>query len=147
MANRIAFDFFQLDLLTILMACLLVSHGQAGAGIFAFGQGLVMDCFSAGLVGLFTFLFMVAFVGMSIGARFFDPNTPRGMIILVTSVVVAKGLLLMLLMDAFSFHTDYSPSALLSIALSAICSGFLSPFVFQTFNLFHRLFAVKKEKT
>jgi len=144
-ANQIKVAFFEVDLVTIITGYLLISHGQVWAGFFAFGQGLLMDCYSAGLVGLFTLLYMTAFLGMSIGSRFFDPNSPRSMILLVIIAVLVKGLLFMVLLNAFSFETGFRHSILLSICISAIISGLLAPFVGHVFNQMDRFFRKKRK--
>lgn len=144
-ANQIKVVLFEVDLVTIMTGYLLISHGQVWSGLFAFGQGLLMDCYSAGLVGLFTLLYMTAFLGISIGSRFFDPDSPRSMILLVTVAVLIKGLLFMVLLNAFSFETGFHPSSLLSILLSAVISGILAPFVGQVFNQTDRFFQKKRK--
>lgn len=144
-ANQIKVVLFEVDLVTIMTGYLLISHGQAWSGLFAFGQGLLMDCYSAGLVGLFALLYMTAFLGISIGSRFFDPDSPRSMILLVTVAVLIKGLLFMVLLNAFSFETGFHPSSLLSIPLSAVISGILAPFVGQVFNQTDRFFQKKRK--
>jgi hypothetical protein len=46
-----------LDLLTILIAYLFLFYGQTATVVFVFGQGILIDLFSGGLNGLFTFLY------------------------------------------------------------------------------------------
>ena len=50
------------DLVIVAMAYILIRHGTTGAAIFVFVQGLVLDFFSAGVLGLFTFLYLMAFL-------------------------------------------------------------------------------------
>ncbi len=145
-ANHIKIVLFEVDFVTIMTGYLLISHGQVWSGLFAFGQGLIMDCYSAGLVGLFTLLHMTAFLGMSIGSRFFDPDSPRSMILLVTLAVLIKGLLFMVLLKAFSFETGFHPSLVISISLSAVISGILAPVVGQVFNQTDRFFRKKQKR-
>lgn len=144
-ANQIKIVLFEVDLVAIMTAYLLVSHGQVWSGLFAFGQGLLMDCYSAGLVGLFTLLYITAFLGISVGSRFFDPNSPRSMILLVTIAVLIKGILFVLLLNAFSLESGFHHSSLVSIALSAIVSGLLAPFVFHLFNHMDPRFAKRSK--
>ncbi len=139
-ANQIKVVPFEVDLVAIMTAYLLVSHGQVWSGLFAFGQGLLLDCYSAGLVGLFTLLYLTAFLSMSIGSRVFDPNSPRSTILLITIAVLIKGVLFAFLLNAFSLESGFQHSSLVSIALSAIVSGLLAPFVFHLFNHMDRRF-------
>lgn len=135
-----------MDLIAIITSYILLSHGPVGAGIFAFGQGLLIDCYSAGLVGLFTLLYLVVFLGMSIGSSFFDPNSPRAVMILVTTAVLTKGILLMGILNAFSLEAYDASAALVCVLLSAVFSGLFAPIVFHVLNHLYRLLARKTKE-
>ena len=146
LADQFRFGGFEVDLVAIITAYILLSHGPVGAGIFAFGQGLVIDCYSAGLVGLFTLLYIVVFLGMSIGSSFFDPNSPRAVIILVATAVLTKGILLMGILNAFSLETYDASADLVSVFLSAVFSGLLAPIVFHVLDHLYRILARKTKE-
>ena len=82
------------------------------AGIFAFGQGFIMDIFSTGLLGLFTLLYLMVYWSVNLGSRFFDLNSRRGLFILVTISVSVKGLFFIILLNIFSLEFTLSTRTL-----------------------------------
>lgn len=128
--NRIGLETLDIDLVTILIACLLATRGKPAAVVFAMGQGILTDIFSAGWPGLFWFLYMMVFFGMNLGGRFFDPHSVRGLFLLVTIAVFLKDVLFMGMLHAFSLQVGSFSSAFLAIGVSAFCTGFLAPAVF-----------------
>lgn len=146
LADQFRFGGFEVDLVAIITAYILLSRGAFGAGIFAFGQGLLIDCYSAGLVGLFTLLYLVVFLGMSVGSGFFDPNSPRAVMILVATAVLTKGILLLGILNVFSLETYDASAALVSVLLSALFSGLLAPVVFHLLNHLYRFVAGKTKE-
>ena len=134
LANRAGLDFLDVDVVTVITAYLLGRYGQVGAGLFAFAQGLLIDVYSAGLVGLFTLLYLVAFLGMLFGARFFDPKSPKGIFILVALAVLLKEVSLLIILDLFSYEMILSPSVFLYVAASALSSGLIAPFFCYIFK-------------
>ncbi len=48
--NQIMYNYFDADLVTIMVAYLFVSYGKSGAGFFAFAQGFLIDIFSPCLI-------------------------------------------------------------------------------------------------
>jgi hypothetical protein len=93
-----------------------------------------MDTFSAGLPGIFTLLYLTIFLGLNVGSRIFDLRSTRGLMIIVLLAVLLKEVLFLALLDIFSLEFVFSSSILISIALSAVCSGLAAPFVFYVFN-------------
>jgi hypothetical protein len=127
--NRIGLETLDIDLVAILIACLLATRGKAAAVVFAMGQGILTDIFSAGWPGLFWFLYMMVFFSMNLGGRFFDPHSVRGAFLLVTVAVFVKDVLLMGMLYSFSLQVGSFASAFLAIGVSAFCTGFLAPAV------------------
>lgn len=74
----VGLNLADLDLLTIIIAYLFLFYGQTATVIFAFGQGILIDLFSGGLHGLFTFLYLCVFGGVYLGSQFFNLQHPRG---------------------------------------------------------------------
>lgn len=146
MTNQTLFSFVDVDLVTIVMAFLLVSCSQSGACIFAFGQGLLIDIFSAGLLGLFTLIYMTVFLGINLGSRFFHLHSPRGLFLLITLVVLMKEILVTGLLGAFSFEIAASSSTLLSRISSALCSGIMAPLVFYALSSLKRFLGKSVEE-
>ena len=132
--NWIGLNNLDVDLVTIMMAYLLTGNGKTGTGVFAFFQGILVDIYSAGLLGLFGVLYLVVFLGIYLGGRFFDPHSPRGLVILVSLAVSLKGALLVALLDAFSLEMVTSSATFLSMAVSALCTGLIAPFLFYVLN-------------
>jgi rod shape-determining protein MreD len=137
-------NFFDLDLLTIITAYLFLSYGQTSAGIFAFGQGFLVDLFSGGLHGLFSMIFMGVFGAIYLGCQFFDLQTPKGQVILVSLAVLFKKILFLFLLVLFSPKVTLPGSFLWISAASAIITGLMATIIFY---LFDRLRAVSFEDT
>ena len=133
-----SFLLIDVDLVIIIIAYLLVFYGETKAGIFAFGQGFFIDIISVGLFGLFTLLYLVAFLSINLGSRLFDLHTPRGVIILVTLAVLFEKALLLALLNTFSLEITVSSSGFLSFIATALCSGLMAPFLFYVFNHINR---------
>ena len=127
-------DFFDLDFLVILTAYLLLAFGQIPAGVFALGQGFLIDVFSGGLHGLFTAAYLSVFFVLLLGSRFFNLLNPKGQIIIVSLSVLLKNAALLTLLRIFSQDIVY-PKTLLLISLVSICvTGLTAPLFFQLFN-------------
>jgi rod shape-determining protein MreD len=132
--NEIAPLFFDIDLVIVITAVLLRGSGSAGAAVFAFGQGMFMDLLSAGFLGLFALLYVISFLCLELGARFFDLRSAQGQFILVALVVLFKELLLVGLLDAFAFEVLLSPSLFFWFGVSAFFTGLITPLVFYMLN-------------
>jgi hypothetical protein len=127
-------DFFDLDFLVILTAYLFLAFGQISAGVFALGQGFLIDVFSGGLHGLFTAAYLSVFFVLLLGSRFFNLLNPKGQIIIVSLSVLLKNAVLLILFHIFSQDVVYS-QALLLISFFSICvTGLTAPLFFQLFN-------------
>jgi rod shape-determining protein MreD len=114
----------------VITAYLLARNGSTGAGIFAFSQGLLIDTFSVGLLGLYTSLYVIVFLGIGFGSRFFDIQSTRGQIIVITLAVVLKEIFFVIILNVVALEVVISPSSVLGFATSAICSGLVAPFLF-----------------
>lgn len=130
----IGLDFFDLDLLTLLTAYLFLFYGLVATGAFAFGQGLLIDLFSGGLHGLFTFLYLCVFGGIYLGSRLFDLKNPKGQVLLVFSAVLLKSMLLLVMIVLFSKEMVFSRSYILISGVSAIGTGLAAPLLFSLVN-------------
>jgi rod shape-determining protein MreD len=123
------------DLVIVAMAFLLVRQGTTGAAIFGFVQGLVVDIYSAGVLGLFTFLYLIAFLAVHYGSRFFDIYSAKGQVILVAIAVFLKHILFVAFLQAFPMViARFSYPAFLPFALSAVATGLVAPIFFYLFR-------------
>jgi len=134
------------DLVIIIMAYLLAFQGQAKAGVFSFGQGLLIDIFSAGLLGCFTFLYLIVFLGVKLGSRLLDLRSSKGLMIITFLSVLLKETVFVGLLDIFSLEVVVSPSILFSIALSALFSALVAPVVFYLLKQISILFVGDMEE-
>ena len=89
------------DLLTIAIAYLLVKYGKGASSVYAFGQGFFMDVISGGPQGLSALLYLVVFLCLHFGSRFFELQHPKGQILLVALVIGLKEILLMGMLELF----------------------------------------------
>ena len=132
--NLLGSDHFDLDFLIIIIAYLFLYYGQTPASIFAFGQGLVIDFFSAGLHGLFTFLYMSVFAGIYLGSQFFDLQEHRGQVLLISMAVLLKKGLFLIVLSTFFLEAVFSKSFLWISVASAIATGLIAPVAFYLFD-------------
>ncbi len=137
--------FFAVDLVTVIIAYLLIYFGTAGAVIFALGQGFLIDTFSSGLLGLFTLLYLITFLSIKFGSNFFDLDSLRGQIFLIFIAVFLKEIFLIAFLKAFAMEIFISLTDLLSFVTSALFSGLIAPLLFFVFNQISRLL-IRKEK-
>lgn len=145
-ANQVRVEWLDVDFVTILTAYIMIAIGQAASGVFAFGMGLLIDCYSAGLLGLFTTIQMVALLSMYLGSRFLDIQSPRSVFFLVTLGAWAKGMLFIGLLNALSLETGFSLETFTAITLSALLSGLIAPFIFYVMNKIRRLSKEQKNQ-
>ena len=132
--NPWGLDFFDLDFLTILTAYLFLAFGQIWAGVFALGQGFLIDVFSGGLHGLFSAAYLSVFFVILVGSRFFNLLNPKGQIIIVALSVLLKNAMLLILLRIFSQDVIYSETLLLVSFVSIGVTGLAAPLFFQLFN-------------
>ena len=127
---------FDLDLLTILTAYLFLSFGRIQAGVFALGQGFLIDIFSSAFDGLFIFLYLIVFWGIYLGSLFFNFQTPKGQILIVSLAVLFKHVMLLAVLALFSTRVVFSTSFLCASTVSVIGTGLITPILFGLFNRF-----------
>jgi len=127
-------SIFDLDLLTILTAYLFLSFGRIQAGVFALGQGLLIDIFSSGLHGLFAFLYLSVFWGIYLGSLFFNLRTAKGQIIIVSLVISFKDIVFLTVLSLFYDSIVFSKSFLSASAISIIGTGLITPILFIFFD-------------
>jgi len=130
--------FLDIDLVTIFICYLLVRHGSTAALIFAFVQGILIDVFSAGLLGLTALLYLICFFSVYLGCRFLDLLSPRGQLILVASAVFLRRIIFVLILEAFSLRVTLSGSSIALFAMSAISTGIIAVPVFVIFDRLER---------
>jgi rod shape-determining protein MreD len=145
MINEGLVRFFAVDLLTIIIAYLLINYGTAWAVIFAMGQGFLIDIFSSGLSGLFSFLYLITFLSIKAGSSFFDLDSLRGRIFLIAIAVFLKEIFLIAFLKAFAMEIFISLTDLLSFVTSALFSGLIAPVLFYVFNQMSHVLT-RKEK-
>lgn len=133
--NHVMLDFFDVDLVTIILAYVLVTYGGTGAGIFAFGQGLLIDVFAAGPLGLFALVYLMLFLGIHlVGSRIFDLHSPRGQVIVIGVAVFLKEIFVLIFLYISTLEIIASSSVLLAFTASAIVSGLIGPLVFYSLD-------------
>lgn len=128
---------YDIDFIVIMTAYLLRYFGQASAGLFAFFQGLMVDVYSAGILGIFTFLNLAAFFCIQLGGKFFDLYSTRGLLILIAGSIIIKDILFIGLATAFSVNIDISSSAIAPSVLSGLVSALIAPFIYFIFNRYN----------
>jgi len=127
-------SIFDLDLLTILTAYLFLSFGGIQAGAFALGQGLLIDIFSSGLHGLFAFLYLSVFWGIYLGSLFFNLQTAKGQIMIVSLVIFLKNIVFLTVLSLFSNSMVLPESFLSASTISIIGTGLITPIFFVFLN-------------
>jgi hypothetical protein len=125
--NRIGFDSLDIDLVSILIGCLLATSGNIGAAVFAMGQGVLTDIFSAGWPGLSALLYMIVFFSIQLGSRFFDLHSSRGLLILVFLAVCVKGLLFAGILYTLSPRWTFLQYPFPALGVSALATALLAP--------------------
>ena len=126
--------FLDIDLVTVMIAYLLIHSGRTGACVYAFFLGMLVDLFAAGVRGLFTLLYMVVFLTVELGSRFFDLQTIKGPMILVFLGALVRQLCLVGLLYIFAYQVHFSSTLFLGFAVSAVVTGLIAPFVFSLFD-------------
>jgi len=123
-----------LDLLTIIIAYLFLFYGQTATVMFAFGQGILIDLFSGGLHGLFTFLYLCVFGGVYLGSQFFNLQHPRGQMIIVALAVLLKKVMFFMMLTVFYHRLAFSTEFLWVSGFLVIGTGLISPILFYLFD-------------
>lgn len=130
----VGLNLADLDLLTIIIAYLFLFYGQTATVIFAFGQGILIDLFSGGLHGLFTFLYLCVFGGVYLGSQFFNLQHPRGQMIIVALAVLLKKVIFFLMLTVFYHRLAFSKDFLWVSGLLVMGTGLISPILFYLFD-------------
>ncbi len=123
-----------LDLLTIIIAYLFLFYGQTATVMFAFGQGILIDLFSGGLHGLFTFLYLCVFGGVYLGSQFFNLQHPRGQMIIVALAVLLKKVMFFIMLTVFYHRLAFSKDFLWVSGVLVMGTGLISPILFYLFD-------------
>ena len=132
--NHVLLKMFDVDLIIIIIVYLLIYYGETGAGIFAFGQGLLIDIFSGGIPGLFTLLYLIIFLCIKLGSLPLDLLSTGGQVVIIFLAVLLKKVLMIIFLHLFSLDIAFSSSDFLLFVSSAVCSGLIAPFLFYLFN-------------
>ena len=143
--NLFPFRFLNLDFVIVFIVYLFVFDSKTGAGAFAFGLGIFTDILSGGILGLFTFIYLIIFLSINFISRLLDLLAPGGQIAVIFIAVVLKEFLLLGLLTLFSMKTFFSFPDFIWVIISALSTGVLSPFVFLIMNCFKKLF-VEEER-
>jgi rod shape-determining protein MreD len=126
------------DIVVVFIVYLLMFYGEMWVGIFAFGQGLIIDIFSGGMLGLFALLYLIVFFIIKIVSRPFDIYSITGQMAIIYIAVLLKNILMVLFVYIFSMEIALSFFDFLVFIFSAICSGLLAPIIFYLLNLLNR---------
>ena len=145
--NHIFHNSIDVDLVIVLTVYLFVFYSETGAGIFAFGQGLIIDVFSGGMPGLFTLLYLVAFSIIKLASRPLDFLSTGGRIAVIFITVLLKSFLMVILIYLFYLEITFSVADFVSFVFSAIFSSFIAPFLFFFLNYLNGLFIETDEET
>jgi ACR3 family arsenite efflux pump ArsB len=102
--------------------------------VFAFGQGILIDLFSGGLHGLFTFLYLCVFGGVYLGSQFFNLQHPRGQMIIVALAVLLKKVMFFMMLTVFYHRLAFSKDFLWVSGFLVMGTGLISPILFYLFD-------------
>ena len=139
-------DLFNIDLLIIIIVYLYLFYGKTVSGLFAFSQGFLIDVFSGGLHGLFTFLYFSVFLGTCLGARIFNLQILKRQVLLLFLLVMLKKSMLFLVLTVFSVEIVFLRSFLLDSVASGIGTGLITPFIYYIFNHLRVIFSKDNNK-
>jgi rod shape-determining protein MreD len=120
-------EIFAPDLLASVTAYMFLQYGYTAACIFAAGQGFFIDLLSGGMHGLFTFLYLIVFAGVWLGSRFFNLQSPKGQIVIVSLAMLSKKVFLFIMLTAFSQGTFFSRDFWWACLGTILCTGLISP--------------------
>ena len=123
--------FLDIDLVIIITTYLLLMDEETGAGVFALSQGLLIDVYSGGPLGLFTLLYLMLFLSIHIGSGILDIRSAKGQTIIILIAVLLKGGLLISFLHIFSLEIHVSYSDLWAFAGSGVCSGLIGPLILR----------------
>ena len=132
--NFFGIHFFDIDLVIIITTYLLLMDEETGAGVFALSQGLLIDVYSGGPLGLFTLLYLILFLSIHIGSGLLDIRLVKGQAIIILIAILLKGGLLISFLHIFSLDIHISYSVFWAFAGSGVCSGLMGPLILRIFH-------------
>lgn len=136
--NHAILKLIDVDIVIILTVYLLMFYREMHVGIFAFGQGLIIDVFSGGMLGFFALIYLIVFFGIRVASRPLDIYSTVGQMAVIFIAVLLKNILMILFIYMFSMEIALSFLDFLAFIFSAICSGLLAPVIFYLLNLLNR---------
>jgi rod shape-determining protein MreD len=136
--NHAILKLIDFDIVIVLTVYLLMYYKEMRVGIFAFGQGLIIDIFSGGMLGLFALIYLIVFFGIRVASRPLDIYSIVGQTAVIFIAVLLKSILMILFIYMFSMEIALSFFDFLIFIFSAIGSGLLAPFIFYLLNLLNR---------
>ena len=143
--NFFGIHFLDIDLVIIIITYLLLMDEETGAGVFALSQGLLMDVYSGGPLGLFTLLYLMLFLSIHIGSGLLDIRSVKGQAIIILLAVLLKGGLLISFLHISSLEIHISYSVFWAFAGSGVCSGLIGTLILRLFHCVETLIAGPRE--
>ncbi|MFC1867454.1 hypothetical protein ACFL0H_04905 [Thermodesulfobacteriota bacterium] len=140
LVNNIFIKPLDIDIIIVIIVYLLIFYGETGAGIFAFGQGLITDIFSGGMLGLFALLYLIVFLCIKLASHLLNLLSTGCQMAVITMAVLLKEVLMAALLHLFPLEITFTFNDFLLFAFSAICSGLVAPFIFYFLDFLNRLF-------
>jgi len=125
---------FDLDLVVLLTGYLFLSFSSVRAAIFAIGQGLLIDIFSSGPTGLSPLIYFGVFWSIYLGSLFFNFETAKGQVIIVSSAVMMKWAMWQIAHFFLSQHMALTPSLICTAAVAIIGTGLITPWLYAAFD-------------
>jgi rod shape-determining protein MreD len=123
-----------IDLITISIAYLFLAYGSMRAAVFAFGQGFVVDIYSGGFQGIYTFIYLCIFFIILVGSKSFDINEPKGQFFLVFIAIVFKKIFTLLILWVFLNENTFVKPSIWVFASSALITAICAPVIFYLFS-------------
>jgi rod shape-determining protein MreD len=125
--------FLAVELVAVLTAYLFMHFDRREAALFAFGQGLFMDLWSAGPRGLHGVVYLVVLLVIALGSRFFNMQETKGQMTVLFASVVVQRASFFLLVPLFGTLDLALPTACAALS-SAIVTGLAAPVVLHGMN-------------
>lgn len=125
---------FDLDLVILLTGYFFLSFGHIQAGAFALGQGLLIDIFSSGPNGLSALIYTGVFLGIYLGSLFFNFQTVKGQIIIISLAVFLKNVTWQAVAALLFGSVILSTSFYFAGTVSIIGTGLLTPVLYAIFD-------------
>lgn len=95
----------------------------------------MLDILSGGVIGLHTFLYLIVYCIIRLLSHPVDLFSPAGRTSVIFIAVMAKELLLVLLLNLFSLHNDFSLDSLYKFCISSIITSIISIFILHFFKI------------